>query len=313
MTVAVDLGGTWTRIRIGDQDTRIPTPSFLRHPERSPGSLLSDQVDVLAELVPKSARVALSCGAALDETTGIAWGSGPLWGPGDGTPVDILAALGAARPDVIWHVVNDVTAGLANFVHRYARPADRRVAYLTVSSGIALRTADLVTRTISVDSRGLQGEVGHLTATTTAPAAIARARCSCGGEGHIASVSSGPAIAHVVDVLGIDPVIGQDLARHVEEGHAGAAEVVSTIVEPVAELLRTMTTLDPTLDLVGIGGGVAAGIGDVYRSILISQLNENRSYADSPHLDIRVCASDDVDTLAGAIAMMEGALHVIKC
>ena len=118
MTVAVDLGGTWTRVRIDGLDTRVRTPSRLRHPDVDPTRLFAEQVDVLGRLVPAGRRVALSFGAALDEITGVAWGSGPLWGPGLSAPLLVRDALTAARPDVTWYLVNDVTAGLADFVGR---------------------------------------------------------------------------------------------------------------------------------------------------------------------------------------------------
>ncbi|MET8544671.1 hypothetical protein ABZW03_29110, partial [Kitasatospora sp. NPDC004799] len=65
--VAVDLGGTWLRIRTGAGETlRLPAPSVLNRPGEDPAALLDLLVETLAEAVPPDARVAMSCGAAVD-------------------------------------------------------------------------------------------------------------------------------------------------------------------------------------------------------------------------------------------------------
>ncbi|MFF4396432.1 ROK family protein [Streptomyces sp. NPDC001480] len=319
--VAVDLGGTWLRIRTGAGETvRLPAPSILNRPGEDPAVLLDQLIETLAEVVPADARVAMSCGAAMDEEHGVLHGSGPLWGGGPDRPVPLRALLTARRPDVSWHLFNDVTAGLASFVERFAGPHHRRVVYVTVSSGIALRTADLTERSVPVDAHGMQGEVGHLPAVSTAPAAVRALSCPCGGTGHVAALAAGPALQHVAAALGIERAEGirDVLPVLLRSADPAARRLLSTVVEPVAEIVRTLRCLDPRIDLIGVGGGYAEGLGHPYHAELVRQVSEVRSYADrdtgpdrTGHL-LRLCRPGEVDPMAGAVALSHGALTVTK-
>ncbi|MGB2721312.1 MAG: ROK family protein [Rhodococcus sp. (in: high G+C Gram-positive bacteria)] len=315
-TVSVDLGGTWLRIRRGDGIERLPSPSAIRQPGTSADDLLRQLVDTLDLHVPQGAAANISCGAALDEQNGVALGSGPLWGGAPTGEIPLLHILSSRRPDVRWRLVNDVTAGLASFALGFARPTDRHVAYLTISSGIASRTALLTERTIPVDHRGLQGEVGHLRASTSAPEAVRTLPCACGGIGHVSSISSGPAVQAVADVLDIRYDV-DTFASSLAAGDRDSSRLLRTVVEPIAELIRTMITLDPRLDRIGIGGGVAEGLWEFYERELTGQLAETRSYADSLTPErvadiIHLCRPGDIDTLAGADAIADGFLRVTK-
>ncbi|OZE78060.1 hypothetical protein CH304_22480 [Rhodococcus sp. 15-649-1-2] len=315
-TVSVDLGGTWLRIRAGSAIERFPAPSVLQQPGLSVDRLLQQLVDTLDVHVPHGARVNMSCGAALDEQKGVALGSGPLWGGAPSREIPLLHMLSSRRPDVRWTLVNDVTAGLASYAQGFARPTDRHLAYITISSGIAVRTAYLAEKVVPVDHRGLQGEVGHVRAVSSAPPAVLQLPCACGGVGHISSMSSGPGVAAVAQVLGID-YEERSFASSLAEGIDDLARLLTVVVEPIAELIRTMITLDPRLDRIGIGGGVAEGLVGFYERELIAQLAGSRSYADSLTSDrvreiIHVCAPGDIDTLSGADAIADGYLRVTK-
>ncbi|MEV6769292.1 ROK family protein [Nocardia sp. NPDC051030] len=318
--VAIDLGGTWLRIRSGGRDSRVPSPSVLNRPGVAAPHLIRELVDTLCAAVPPDARVAMSVGAAMDEETGVIHGSGPLWGGGTEEPVPLADLLRERRPDVSWRLVNDVTAGLGCFAERFGRPADRRIGYLTISSGIALRVADMTERSVPVDAHGMQGEVGHLAALSTAPEAVRRLPCACGGLGHVSSIAAGPALPAVAAALGVErpAALRGELPERVRTGDGAAQRLLSVIVEPVAELLRVIRCLDPRIDLIGLGGGYVEGLSDIYRAELIRQLGEKRSYADrwlgrewAEH-HVRVCDPGELDTLAGAGAMARGLLTVTK-
>ncbi|HEX8869767.1 MAG TPA: hypothetical protein VF821_29170 [Lentzea sp.] len=310
--VNVDLGGTWLRISSDAGRVVLLAPSGLHHPGTSAGELIDLLVEQLAEHVPFGASVAMSVGAAMDETDQVVHGSGPLWGGGLAEPVRLRDLLVARRPDVSWFLVNDLTAGLADFAGRYGTPGVRRVAYLSVGSGIALRTADLRTGTIAVDSQGLQGEVGHLRAVSDLP--LGELRCPCGGLGHVSAVSAGPAIGEVARVLGIEWDVVDEFSARLTEDYPDARALLTVIVGPVAELIRAAWAFDPWLDLVGVGGGVAENLRPFYGDELARQVSEVRSYADRvPVADrLRVLGPDEIDVLAGARRMAEGALRVTK-
>ncbi|GAA0458100.1 ROK family protein [Streptomyces olivaceiscleroticus] len=310
-TFAADIGGTWVRLRTGGQDApveRLPSPSRLRHPDRSTARLRADMVELLSDRAPAGARAALSFGAAIDHLTGTVYGSAPLWGA-ESAPYDLAAELRRRRPDVTWHLVNDVTAALLDFAAVHAGPGTRRVAYLTVSSGIALRIADVERTRIPVDARGLQGEVGHLPVPLTDPGAdvLAGLPCECGATDHLASIASGPGLTRAAHRLGLPwaEQVADRLPGALAAGDPDARRLLELCAAPVAQLLRTLWCLDPHLDLIGIGGGVAEGLGGHYAAELRRRLAAATSYADRGHddawLDDRLvfCAPGQVDPLRG--------------
>ncbi|APA99972.1 ROK family protein [Nocardia seriolae] len=317
--VAIDLGGTWLRLRIDGELVRMAAPSVLNRPGADPADLIVDLVETLCAAIPADAMVAMSCGAAMDEERGLVHGSGPLWGGALPEPVLLADLLRDRRPDVGWRVINDVTAGLASFTARFAEPGDRRIAYLTISSGIAMRVADLGERSVPVDAHGLQGEIGHLRAVTSMPEALRELRCDCDASGHISAISAGPALAPVIAALGItDESLPDRLAERVRAGDPTARLVLRAVVEPIAEVIRVVRCVDPRIDRFGLGGGYVEGLGAVYREELGRQLRAARSYADNGYgpgwfdEHVRVCLPGDIDTLDGAAAIARGALVVTK-
>ena len=313
---AADLGGTWLRVRTGHAGTveRRPAPSLLNFPGTPIGELQNRLVEALASAAPVGADAAVSCGAALDHTTGVLYGSGPLWGATD-KPFDLAGALRRARPDVTWFLVNDLTAGLADFVRQQASSATRRAAYLTVSSGIALRTADLRDRTVPVDEHGLQGEIGHVR-TAVSIGDEAPLVCECGIAGHVAAYSSGPGIERLALRAGAAPQAERWLPVALAAGDPLAHRILRAAIAPIAQILRTAWCLDPHLDLVGVGGGVVTGLGVPYLSELRAQLGDATGYADRGFsrewLDRRLvfCLASEADCLRGAELMRDGFLAV---
>ena len=218
------------------------------------------------------------------------------------------------RPDVRWTVTNDVTAGLAHFAKMYAQPTDRYVMYITISSGIALRTAHFPSRRIDVNKEGLQGEIGHLLATSTATEAIRGLICECGEVGHIAAISAGPAIPHVVEKLGIN---SDDRSRDSEGGPLGELDerVLRVVIEPIANLIRATCVLQPHIDLIGVGGGVPSGIGTRYQRELRRQLSIAQSYADDQSNSgsrLLLVSSDQICPEKGAALIAQGYFKNVK-
>lgn len=311
----IDIGGTWTRFRTSGHVEQVPTPSKLRHPQRSTDALLQELVQLIADRTPANTDAHISLGAAYDPETDKAYGSGPLWGAGR-HDIPFRRLLERQRPDVHWTIVNDVTAALAHFTKMSARPTDRYAIYVTISSGIALRTAHLPTRRIDVNTEGLQGEAGHLLATSTASEAVRGLTCECGGIGHIAAISAGPAIPNVAEQLGISlhqAPQGQGLENAL--GDELDEDLLRVIIEPIANLLRAAYVLQPHVDLIGIGGGVPSGIGARYERELLRQLSADQSYADSRSAEnprLQFVSSDEVCPEIGAALVAQGHLGNTK-
>lgn len=77
-------------------------------------------------------------------------------------------------------------------------------------------------------------------------------------------------------VKNVCPITELDVFCDNEEGRL----LLRTIIEPIAQIVRCVCTLQPHTDLIGIGGGVPAGIGEAYKQELMRQLSAESSYAD---------------------------------
>lgn len=324
----LDIGGTYMRWarwapRTGVRSIlRQRTPTWSRYPRATVEELRSMLVERLIEPVPPGAVAGVSFGAALDHRDGTVYASAPLWGS-HAHPYDLIGALRSARPDVHWHVVNDVTAALLHFASLPRNRNHRKVCLVTISTGIACRITDRRSGEIPVDGCGLQGEIGHLPSTVEMAGEPVELRCDCGVAGHVAAYSSGPGIqrlAHVLaprrsarwensqlrTALNSGAAFEAALSTALDSGDEFARELLVLATQPIAGIVRTMLCLDPEIDLIGFAGGVAVGLGEHYRQALIHHLTTHGLYLTSDRAPqwvtdrIAICARGEGDCLAGA-------------
>lgn len=326
-----DIGGThlrrgrWGR-RDGDQvrdRSSAPAPTRLRHPEASVTELRERLVRDLCKAVPEEpdAIAGISFGAALHHGTGTVYASAPMWGPHD-EPFDLHGALTARRPDVHWHIVNDVTAALTHYAASASCHGRHKILLATVSSGIACRTLDRHTRTIPVDGCGLQGEIGHLPARATVADRPIELDCECGQPGHVASFASGPGLRRMAAVQrerrpqawersalaeALDNgAFETDLVNALDKDDTVAEALLNDSVRPLAQVLTIALTLDPAIDRIGLTGGVATGLGEHYRRALVGQMLQIGPYLTSERTPewiterVAVCRPGEADGLIGA-------------
>ncbi|MGC4757623.1 ROK family protein [Micromonospora trifolii] len=299
----LDIGGThvrwarWSPQHGLGEIRRVPSPSFSRWRDVPVEELQALLVRAMADAVPPGDVAGVSFGAALDHRTGTVYASAPLWGAHT-RPFDLHTALKTARPDVRWHIVNDVTAALLHLASTPAARGRRKILLATISTGIACRTIDKRTGEIPVDRCGLQGEIGHLPASVTIDGVPVALRCDCGQEGHVAAFSAGPALPRLAEILrqrrggawqssllGLRLAAGEAfepaLAAALDAGDALAGELVEAATKPVADVVRTALCLDPEIDLVALTGGVATGLGERYRTALLAHLGREGLYLTS--------------------------------
>lgn len=335
--VVFDVGGThlrrarWTETAGPAERTVLPSPGKERYPGEPAGRLQARMVDVLCGAVPFEEGIVagISFGAALDHRSGVVYASAPLWGPA-GEPFDLLGALRRRRPDVTWHLVNDVTAALLHLATAPGRARHRRILLATISTGIACRTLDRGTGTVPVDGCGLQGEIGHLPATATLAGRPVELVCDCGTAGHVAAYSSGPGIRRMAEVLrqreplrwresrlGAEQERGTAFeaafAQALRESDPLAGELLTAVTGPVADVLRTALCLSPDIDEVALTGGVAVGLAGPYRRALLGHLERGGLYLTGERSPewiadrLTVCAPGEADGLVGAgIAALAG-------
>ncbi|WP_051716367.1 ROK family protein [Streptomyces bikiniensis] len=334
----LDVGGTHVRSAAWSPGGGLgevldqPSPSRLRNPGTPVAELRERLLGTICAAVPRGpggAVAGVSFGAALDHRSGTVYGSAPLFGD-ETTPLDLRGELRARRPDVRWHVVNDVTAALLHFVSAPHRRAHRKVLLMTVSSGIACRTVDLRSGTIATDGCGLQGEVGHLPATARLAGGPVELLCDCGRPGHVSSYASGPGLRRMADVLRErvpDRWERSLLGRATAEGTAFepalraaldagddlAAELLDASTAPVADVLRSALCLDPELDELALSGGVPGGLGPHYRASVLGHLRREGLYLTGERAPdwvtdrITVCSPGEANGLIGAgLAALDG-------
>ncbi|WP_280382762.1 ROK family protein [Nocardia wallacei] len=329
--IVFDLGGTWWRSAVWSPDGALDVPD--RHPavtKARTGSnaatlrdlmvkFLLDRTRQLLDREPGVQEVGISIGAATNGHTGQVLASAPLWG--DSTDrYDLAAALAAAEPSVRWWVVNDVTS-LALAITASSRVGDsglRRIAAVTVSSGIAARTIDVASGEVLLDRvHGVQGEIGHLPAVAAAPMGIEQPVCDCGAVGHVSSIAAGKAIERLLsqwaNILGLGEeaeegtvsYLGQ-LCAALDANIPTATTFLDYVTAPLARALLYAMAIDPRIDHMYLSGGVVDTLGDHYMTSLYRTLEADGLYLVSTYQPsvfrdrISRWESDGLDPLRGA-------------
>ncbi|WP_258341740.1 ROK family protein [Saccharopolyspora gregorii] len=321
----IDVGGT--RLRAADwtpehglaEITETTSPSISRRPGADVAQLRAELVRDLCAAVPAGRVAGISFGAALDHRTGTVHASAPLWGS-CAEPFDLLGALRSARPDVRWHVVNDVTAALLHAITGPRYADDRKVLLATISTGIACRTVDRRRGEIPVDECGLQGEIGHLPIAASWRGEPLHLPCDCGVDDHLSAFASGPGIRRVAEeVRRRDPAGWRNSAlgraedgtafedafrAALDHGDRLATALLAAVTAPVADLLRTAVCLDPELDHLVLTGGVVTGLGEHYRGAVLAHLERAGTYLTGdrvPGWAARRLVVDDASTSGGLV------------
>ncbi len=309
--IAFDIGGTSFRSALLTREGRLA--SVQRIPSincRSmPGRSGADLVDEIAVYIAKTSKllwhssglpgrhpaIAISMGAALNAHTGKILGSGPILGE-DSTSFDLKQALRPHLPDASITIVNDVTASL--IAHSQLAPLRhaRRLALITVSTGIASRVLNCSVPHVPVDPvLGTQGEIGHHRVPFSIAGRSLSLKCDCGGIDHVNAFASGNGIKRVLDqVREVFPEEFQAsdlsngdltsdlplkvLADALANGDALSKKILKAITLPIAEAIKWHFMLDPEIDRLILTGGVCFLLRDFYFSSVLENLTACEFY-----------------------------------
>jgi len=297
-----DIGGTWFRSAVLMPDGKLlhlrkfPAINYLYFPADRPQVLQSRLVDFLLQEVARFSHVlesplrsaAISLGAALNARTGLVLNSGPLWGPDCGE-FDLLAALRRHDSNTSWQLWNDITANLLYHSTAPGFEQHAKLALITVSTGIGMRTFERSGPTVPVDrDHGVQGEIGHLPVNFLLCGKRLELNCDCGGKNHLNAFCSGRGIGRVLEyAAGVLETPGAQwmdelrLACSEEErkkvftaavgrGETSAVQVLRCFTRPLAEVLTWLFTIDPAIDRVIFTGGVVESLGESYMESLLN-------------------------------------------
>ena len=192
--IAVDLGGTNIRTAYfprpeppPDSQSIIPTNA-----NKGPDAVLSRLFEAIESEIPSYAEnLVISIGAPgpLDPFKGIILEAPNLPGWID-LPLKDLVKARFECPVVLGNDANLAALGEWRFG---AGRGTKNMIYITISTGIG--SGVIVDGNLLLGSRGLAGELGHMTLDPSGP------RCGCGQIGHIESLASGTSIARNAEML----------------------------------------------------------------------------------------------------------------
>jgi len=302
--IAFDIGGTSLRsaflTRAGrlTRIRRIPSINCRSHPAKSGADIVDEIAAHIAETVtafwqsPEVAgrrpAIAISMGAALNAHTGTILGSGPILGE-DNTCFDLERAIKRHLDEVSITIVNDVTASLVAHSRLHDLRHARRLALITVSTGIAARVLNCSVPHVPVDPVfGTQGEIGHHRVGFSLDGRSLSLKCDCGGIDHLNAFASGNGIKAVLGraremfpeefsrsyLKGDSPANLDLLADGLAIGDPLCKKLLRAITAPVAEAIKWHFMLDPEIDKLILTGGVCFFLGDTYLSSILENLSE---------------------------------------
>ena len=247
--VAVDLGGTLTKVALAEADGTVSTPV------RLPTAMDDAQASV-----PWLASVLQEAAAARPEESCAGFG---VVVPGI---IDVPRGVVRAAPNVGWAdvplrrrlgeltgwpgtVAHDVRSGGLAEWRRGAGVGATNLLFLPLGTGIA---GAMVVDGRLVDADGYAGEIGHI-----AVPAAGDALCLCGQRGCLETVASAPGVGRTYSRLaGGPPLDAAEVADLARRGDPAARGAFDLLVEALAEALTTYAgLLGP--ETVVVGGGLA--------------------------------------------------------
>lgn len=309
--ITFDIGGTSLRSALLTREgrltgrQRIPSVNCRSLPGRSATDILDEIAAHIAETVKsfwhspvlagRHPAIAISMGAALNAHTGKILGSGPILGE-DSSSFDLDRAIRRHLPDDSITIVNDVTASLIAHSRLASFRSARRLALLTVSTGIASRVLHCSVPHVPVDPvLGTQGEIGHHRVAFSLEGHSLSLKCDCGGVDHVNAFASGRGIQAVLSRASElfpqefrtsdlnhgsqGPDVFLDVfADGLANGDVLSKKILKAVTVPIAEAIKWHFMLDPEIDKLILTGGVCFLLGDFYLSSVLENLKEFEFY-----------------------------------
>jgi len=302
-TIAIDIGAS--RMRAGSYTTESSEPiQYNQIPTRSEGMPIEDRLVNLIESVwPEDYEVksiAAACPGPLDPINGIIVEPPniPEWRY---FPIQEFLQSIFNIPIAINNDANLAAVGEWTFG---AGKGHSNLIYLTISTGIG--GGIIIDNKLLSGVAGYAGEVGHMTINSQGPV------CSCGKDGHLEAIASGPSIVRWIKSRLEDESLrehfpeGDLTAKHISEAAESGNELAIAAYEragkyiglAIADLLHIFNT-----SLVIIGGGVSMAGDLLFEPIRKSVRDSVISDAYLDNLQILPAALGDDSGLLGALVL----------
>ena len=325
VALAMDWGGTWSRVMVADRQGEILWQSRLPNlPGGTREQLIGDSEGLIRQAVEWCGDRAVA-GLGVAAAGPVDAASGTLQDPPN------LPALNGVSLKSLWeptlgypvYVGNDANlAALGEFQYgagleaRRRRNTSRTLVYVTVSTGIGGGVIDA--GRMFMGAQGLAAEVGHMVIDRSADGPD----CKCGGAGCLEALASGTAIARIArrrvtesgpdssvgsSVLAagaVDQITAETVFDAAGQGDALAQSIVEDAVQALAVGFTNLLHLyNP--DLLVMGGGVTSGL--VHLGLLprINSLMLERAMSEG-HKNFRLVPSRLGDTagMLGAASLV---------
>lgn len=309
--VAVDLGGTKTTAALvgarGDVqfERTVSTPA-----DSGPRAVVGRVVGLVRDVVVEAERhsyptpglVGIGSAGVIDPASGRVLSATDAITDWAGTDLRSLVAAGTGREV---HVLNDVHAHALGEARSGAAEGARMALVVAVGTGVG--GAVVVDGAVIAGAHGAAGHVGHV----PAPEAVGLT-CSCGSEGHLEAVASGPALAALYSRLLLsagraNALAGSRDARAVVAAFEAGDELAAQAIHVAGTALGRaiggwMNVLDP--DLVILTGGLASSGGHWWRTVCRAAAGELVDHSRTPRIVAPVLGAHAA--LIGAAAFASG-------
>ena len=294
-----DIGGTTLRGGVFTSSQRLvkpvlrrPSPSFVSQPGNSTAALqdqLLESIVAAAEHLRSAhpRRKLKHIGIAVPgptDSSGKVLTAPPLWGKVR-RPFPLRALVERwLKMDCV--VVNDITAAAARYGFSPLFRQHRWICVVTVSTGVGNKVFDTKVGEALWDTRGISGEIGHVTVDLDPRAAV----CDCGRRGHLSAIASGGgtvrfaerwACSHLKDFKKSliarwtrnrpSQIDTRLLGKGAKAGDRFALTVLDQVTLPMAQALGVLVGSVGVEKIILIGG-FALGVGKPYLKALQNNL-----------------------------------------
>lgn len=252
LAIGIDLGGTKTAAGLVDEDGRVVERAQHRTPaDAGREAIVANAAELIRRVsanLDGVAAIGIGAAGVIDAASGTVLSATDALTAWAGTPLRAMLQDATGLPVV---TINDVSAHAVG--EAWCGASAKMQRSLVVAAGTGIGGALAVHGRVDPGANHLAGHIGHMPSEEAVGIA-----CTCGREGHLEAIASGPALHAEYLRRGGDPAV-RSMREVVARMHGGDTVAWAVVELGGAALGRTiggvLNLLDP--DVVVITGGLA--------------------------------------------------------